>query len=258
MGMILLIWLIFIADDLAVCGGDHGYDPIDLTDHYCRGSGCLWWGSWAWQWVWSYWSDWSLLQRIWLSVVGIMGMIFLIWLIIIAEDLAVCGRYHGYDPIDLTDHYCRGSCCLWWWSWVWSYWSDWSLLQRIWLSVVGIMGMILLILLIIIAEDLAVCGGDHERGHGYDPRLRPLLSVWPLLLCCPHCHPFPPPWHWHRQYLRHYSGLQNVLPFFNSFLFIKNKRLLYPQRVSLPLKKHSDTFSEGNAAIQSGVTAHCR
>ncbi len=74
MDMILLIWLIIIAEDLAVCGGDHGYDPIDLTDLYCRGSGCLWWGSWAWPWMWSYWSDWSLLQRIWLSVVGIMSV----------------------------------------------------------------------------------------------------------------------------------------------------------------------------------------
>ncbi len=50
--------VVFIAEDLAVCGGYHGYDPM-------------------------------------------------IGLIIIADDLAVCGGYHGYDPIDLIDHYCR-------------------------------------------------------------------------------------------------------------------------------------------------------
>ena len=62
---------------------------------------------------------------------------------------------------------------------------------------------------VVVAAYLAVSGGHSQRGHGHDPGLWSLLGIWPLLQCCPHRHPLPPPRHWHRQHLCHHPGDYN-------------------------------------------------
>jgi hypothetical protein len=54
------------------------------------------------------------------------------------------------------------------------------------------------------------------------------------------------------------SCLSMATSLLNPFLCIKNNGYLYLQRVSQPLKKRCDVFSEGNAAHPVGCASLCR